>query len=303
MNTDTSALSGSRIDAFEVTLDQDHPGLHDLLYRRRRDEIARLALDHVPGTAVPTVAYTAQEEATWKTVWSHLRSALEETACAAVWERMQAWAPWERGIPQLAELSEGHRLGSGPGSGPTALLGPLYGTGFRFEPVHGLLSSQDFFASLKRSVFRSTQYLRHGSRPLYTPEPDLVHELVGHASTFSIPGVPELSVAFGEAAASADEATLLRLERLYWYTVEFGLVRENGEPRAFGAGLLSSAGELARIPNVELRPFSDEAVQAQAYQTDRPQSVLFIAESLDQLLEETADAVMRLDAERKVSRA
>ncbi|MFT5733548.1 MAG: hypothetical protein ACI8WY_002227, partial [Planctomycetota bacterium] len=76
MNTDTSALSGSRIDAFEVTLDQDHPGLHDLLYRRRRDEIARLALDHVPGTAVPTVAYTAQEEATWKTVWSHLRSAL-----------------------------------------------------------------------------------------------------------------------------------------------------------------------------------------------------------------------------------
>jgi phenylalanine-4-hydroxylase len=164
--------------------------------------------------------------------------------------------------------------------------------------VHGLLSSQDFFASLKRSVFRSTQYLRHGSRPLYTPEPDLVHELVGHASTFSIPGVPELSVAFGEAAASADEATLLRLERLYWYTVEFGLVRENGEPRAFGAGLLSSAGELARIPNVELRPFSDEAVQAQAYQTDRPQSVLFIAESLDQLLEETADAVMRLGAER-----
>ncbi len=276
--------AGHSAGTFEVALDQDHPGLLDLDYRRRRDEIARLAQEHVPGTPVPSVAYTAQEEATWNAVWRHLLPELEKAACSAVWQRMGAWAPWERGIPQLAELS----------ASAHSSAGPLCGTGFRFEPVHGLLSSREFFASLKEGVFRSTQYLRHGSRPLYTPEPDLVHELVGHACTFSIPGVPELSMAFGEAAASADAETLVRLERLYWYTVEFGLVREAGEPKAFGAGLLSSAGELAGLPNAELRPFSTDAIEAQSYETTRLQSVLFVADSLEELWGETTAAVLRL---------
>ena len=278
-------------DSFEVELDQDHPGLSDLVYRRRRDEIARQARAHVPGTPVAHVAYTEEEEATWRAVWRHLRPELEATALSAVLESMQAWAPWERGIPQLDELSAGPE-GQG-GSRVVHSPGPLFGTGIRFEPVDGLLSSRDFFASLKEGIFRSTQYLRHGSRPHYTPEPDLVHEIVGHASTFSIDGVAELSCAFGDAAATADDEALLRLERLYWFTLEFGLVEEGGEPKAFGAGLLSSAGELAGVAEADLRPFSCEAVEAQAYDTDHMQPVFFVAQSLDELIGQTLERVKR----------
>ncbi len=262
---------------FEVRLDADHPGLHDQNYRRRRDQIARLARDHVSGTPPERVAYTDEENETWATIGSHLRPSLERHAAREVVESMARWAPWSAPIPQLADLSA-------PG-------GPLEATGFVFEPVHGLLSSRDFFAALRRGVFRSTQYMRHPSRPLYTPEPDLVHELVGHAGTFAIPGVAELSVAFGEAAAGADADQLAMLERLYWYSVEFGVVLEEGEPKAFGAGLLSSAGELGALPRTELRPFDPATVSNTVYVTDRVQPVLFAAGSLGELLGLTLEAV------------
>ncbi|MEM8712942.1 MAG: phenylalanine 4-monooxygenase [Planctomycetota bacterium] len=271
--------TGSDSASFQVSLSRDHPGLHDLEYRRRRDEIAALALAYEPGNTPPRVAYTAAEQATWRTIWEHLRPAHERFASVEVNAALDRWAPWEREIPQLDELADES--------------GPLDGTGFRFEPVPGLVPSSEFFSSLRRGVFQSTQYMRHPSRPLYTPEPDLVHELVGHAGTFAIPGVAALSRAFGEAAEGAGGSDLQRLERLYWFTVEFGLVAEGGSPKAFGAGLLSSAGELAGIQKADVRPFDVGVIEATAYGTSDLQTTLFVAGSLDELVEETLAAVRR----------
>ncbi len=126
-----------------------------------------------------------------------------------------------------------------------------------------------------------TTFIRHSSRPDYTPEPDVVHEVLGHAPLFADAAFAPLSQAFGRAARAASREGLRRLERLYWFTLEFGLVEERAGLRAYGAGLLSSSGEL---PNafgdaVERRPFVLEEVVETDYDHTRMQPRLFVVPS------------------------
>jgi phenylalanine-4-hydroxylase len=127
-----------------------------------------------------------------------------------------------------------------------------------------------------------TAYLRHGSRPEYTPEPDLVHEAIGHMPMLTDRVAAELNRMIGQAAVRANEAQLQALLRIYWFTLEFGLVEEPEGLRAYGAGLLSSFGELphAFSAAVDRRPFSVEAAVAQPYRHDALQDVLLVAKSL-----------------------
>lgn len=256
-----------------ISLDPDHPGFRDLGYRARRDHIARLALAHRTGQPVVPVAYTAEEHETWRTVWGRLAPLHRARVCREILE-LQEILPLPHGaIPQLEELNP--------------ILDAV--AGFRLEPVAGLVSPRTFLRYLGRRVFLSTQYIRHPSRPFYTPEPDVVHELVGHVATLVHPGIAELNRVLGEAAEIADEAEMARLDRVYWYTLEFGVVAQDGEPRAFGAGLLSSVGELAEYDrHAALAPWDLGRMAATPFDPTRFQDVLFVAPSFTRLLCETA---------------
>jgi phenylalanine-4-hydroxylase len=137
-------------------------------------------------------------------------------------------------------------------------------TGWQIRPVAGLLHPREFLNAFAFRTFHSTQYIRHGSNPMYTPEPDICHEILGHVPMFADPSFAELAWVIGQASLGASEKNLWHLAKLYWYTVEFGTVKEGEEIKAFGAGLLSSFGELKHMRDgtngvmpefVELDPF------------------------------------------------
>jgi len=251
-----------------VELDPDHPGFRDPLYRSRRNAIARLALKYRDGEPPPLVEYSNEEHAVWRAVRDHLdplhaRLGVREWRAGS--ERLALGSRW---IPQLAEVNERLRPDSG----------------LEMLPVAGLISARGFLSSLGRGVFLSTQYIRHHSMPLYTPEPDIVHELIGHATSFLHPDFTELSRLFGEAARVAGPATLEKLERVYWYTLEFGVALEVGDVKAYGAGLLSSFGELGEFGSrASLQPFDIERIAATPYDPTDYQKVLFVAPSFSEM--------------------
>jgi phenylalanine-4-hydroxylase len=247
-----------------VQLDSDHPGFLDAEYRARRNRIAQLASEYRPGAAIPDAPYTPEEHEVWRLVREGLERPHRRHACAEYLECVRKLdLPRER-IPQLRELSERVQSVSG----------------FRLEPVAGLVEPRVFLESLAGGVFLSTQYIRHHSTPFYTPEPDVVHELLGHAVTLASERLAELNRLVGEAVKrTASPEALDRLSRVYWFTIEFGVVREAGQIKAYGTGLLSSAGELEAMWEAELRPLDLEAASRQEYDPTRYQPVLFCADS------------------------
>ncbi|OXB70412.1 UNVERIFIED_CONTAM: hypothetical protein H355_015263 [Colinus virginianus] len=193
-------------------LQADHPGFHDKNYRIRRQVIASIAESHRTGSAPEHVNYTDDE---FNAVFQDLRTAGLYRA---------------DDLPQMASINDYVQSK----------------TGFTFRPVAGLLAARDFLSALAFRVFFSTQYIRHSSAPLYTPEPDVIHELLGHAPLLANPEFAEFSQLIGLASLGASEEDIQKLQRCYWFTVEFGLLLqpENNSLRAYGAGLLSSPGEL-----------------------------------------------------------
>jgi phenylalanine-4-hydroxylase len=257
-----------------VRLDPDHPGFRDAEYRARRNRIAQLALDYTPGASVPDAPYTEEEHLVWRTVRAALELAHEQHACREYLAALSRLDLPHQRIPQLAEVSARVREISG----------------FRLEPVAGLVHARVFLASLASGVFLCTQYIRHHSTPLYTPEPDVVHELLGHAATLASPRLARLNRLFGEAVhRTMSDAEFARLARVYWYTIEFGVLREGGDVKAYGTGLLSSAGELEAMSRAELRPLDLEAASRLEYDPTKFQPVLFCADSFDAMCEALGD--------------
>ena len=150
----------------------------------------------------------------------------------------------------------------------------------------------DVSAMLEReSGFRllATQYVRHPSTPLYTPEPDVIHELVGHVALLADPRIAALARACGRFAATADATALQRLERVFWFALEFGACIEHGRVRALGAGLLSSVGELERaIQRGEWRAWDLDTIAQTDYMTTGYQDAIFVAPSFDVLVDDVA---------------
>lgn len=261
-----------------VQLDPDHPGFRDYKYRARRNAIAEIAMTYTPGSQIPAAPYTEQEHGVWKKIWEALGPAHREHACAEYLDCVDRLAFDTDRIPQLDEVSQKVEAISG----------------FRLEPVAGLVEPRIFLESLARGVFLSTQYIRHHSTPLYTPEPDVAHEIIGHAVTLASTRLAELNRLFGEAVKRTEDANELdRLARVYWFTIEFGVLRENGQIKAYGTGLLSSAGELAEMHKAELRPLDINAAANHVYDPTHYQAELFCADSFDQMYETLREFLVR----------
>ncbi|MEQ1643259.1 MAG: phenylalanine 4-monooxygenase, partial [Pyrinomonadaceae bacterium] len=162
-------------------------------------------------------------------------------------------------------------------------------TGFRLAPIEGLVETRGFLSWLSYRVMLCTQYIRHHSQPAYTPEPDIVHEAIGHIPMFTNPNFADFSQFIGHGARIATDKQLEELGRLYWFTVEFGMVEHEGDIKAYGAGLLSSFGELehAFSEQVERRPFDLEQVINHEYTYSDMQKVLYVVPSYAELKEVT----------------
>jgi phenylalanine-4-hydroxylase len=160
--------------------------------------------------------------------------------------------------------------------------------GWRVARIPGLLHERDFFTLLSQRLFPSTDYIRGTSELDYTPAPDLFHDIFGHMPMLTEPAFADFYHLFGQAALNAKGIDRQSLERLHWFTVEFGLIRDPNEIRIFGAGVLSSKGEVGHAlgDEVEQRPFSIDAVINQDYEVWHLQPILFVLESFDQLVTE-----------------
>lgn len=255
------------------------PTADDPAYLVRRRAIARQAAG--PDATPHDIAYRPDENRTWATVHRALADRWARHAhpdLVAAWDRLDLPADE---IPQLREVS--------------AQLEPL--TGFRFRAVAGLVDKEVFFAGLAQRVFLSTQYVRHPDRPLYTPEPDLIHEVLGHANALADRRLAELHRLAGEAMLRVHTAEARQfLADVFWFSGEFGVVETDDGCLAYGAGLLSSTGELEAFrSHATIRPLDLAAMGTLAYDIDHYQPVLFAARSLDHVLDTVGGFFARVD--------
>ncbi len=159
-------------------------------------------------------------------------------------------------------------------------------TGWRYVPAAGLVPLREFYGSLKRRRFYSTQYLRHPAAPLYTPEPDVIHEVIGHGHLLATPTFGELHRLAGAATHRlTDDDNLAFLSKVFWFSLEFGVVMEDGALRAYGAGILSSYGEIDEFRHMEHRPLDIAEMGQVDYDITHYQPVLYRAESVDEVVE------------------
>ncbi|HLT60019.1 MAG TPA: phenylalanine 4-monooxygenase, partial [Microlunatus sp.] len=184
-----------------VHLSADHPGRDDPAYRERRNAIAAQALTWTPGNPPPVIDYAEAEQEVWRTVQRELAIKHQTYACRAFREAAARLDLPQDRIPQLTEV--------------TAALGPL--TGFRYVPAAGIVPVKEFYGALADREFHSTQYIRHPSAPLYTPEPDLIHEVIGHANLLADPQFAEINRLAGEAARRAEtDAGVQFVADVFW---------------------------------------------------------------------------------------
>jgi len=229
------------------------------------------------------VAYTPEQHAVWAELVSRRMPQLREHACAAYLEGFQQIGLRADRLPELAAVS--------------ARLMPR--TGWQSTPVSGFLPAGAFFAMLAARRFPTTTWIRSREALEYTPEPDIFHDVFGHVPMHAHPVFADFLEHYGKVCAGLTRAEdLERMGRLFWFTVEFGVIREGGAVKVYGSGLVSSHGECTRVvqggSGVQVRPFDLEQVLAEPVDTGAMQGVLYAIESFEQLYEAAREAESRL---------
>lgn len=226
-------------------------------------------------------AYSEEQHAVWALLYQRRMAALELTGSRLFLEGAQQIGLQPDRVPDLTGINQ--RL-----SGRT---------GWTAVPVAGFLPAREFFECLGARRFPTTVTVRPRAQIDYLPEPDIFHDVFGHVPLHAHPVFAAFLQHFGASAClAAGKAQVEAMARLFWFTVEFGLVRERGEIKLYGSGLISSQGDGTNAlgPRCDRRAFSLDAVLAQPFAIDRLQDTLFVIESFDQLFDAVEAAQRRL---------
>ncbi len=243
------------------------------------DEISRIYVaQHYAG-------YTAENQECWQTLFDRQMNYLDSCASNVYLTGARSIRLVREHIPYL----------EGPQSINTYLKQL---TGWQSRAVPGYLPAKAFFACLARREFPTTVVIRPKESLDYLPEPDIFHDVFGHVPLHADPIFADFLQTYGLAASTTeDPAHIERLSRLFWFTVEFGLIREGGKVKLYGSGLISSPGESRHAlesPEVERRPFDLETVCSTPFEIDHYQPILYVLESFDQLREAMNTYAQRL---------
>ena len=217
-------------------------------------------------------AYGAEHHEVWATLCRRQLESLADKACRQFFEGLKRTGVDVARVPRLADIN--------------ARIRPI--TGWTARAVPGYIDSRYFFQSLQARIYPTTVTLRPREQLDYLEEPDIFHDVFGHVALQADPAYGELLRTLGDIQGiTTTDQDVLEITRLFWFTIEFGLIRENDKVRILGSGLLSSYGEAIHCLSemVERRPFRLSEVVAQPFRVDVYQDVLFIAESLEQLIE------------------
>jgi len=269
-------------DVATFELEPEHPGLGDAAYIARRKYLFDLTRKHrLEHLGPPLIDYTVEETRIWKDVAPRLDELHQKYASEIYLKAKAELAITSDAIPQLRTISERVRRE----------------TQMHLVPAEGALPYRTFYESIAERGFPVTQFIRHGSHPEFTPEPDMIHDCLGHVPPLMNRDYAELLTLIGKAAATTPHGDqVLALKRFSWFSIEFGLIEEHGEVKVFGAGIQSSFGEIPHSlfsSNATRRPFVTEEVIAQDYDPSHMQVNFFIAPSFAFLRAELEQLVRR----------
>jgi phenylalanine-4-hydroxylase len=269
-------------EATELALEPGHPGSGDERYVRRRTTLFALCRRHrLERLGPPLIEYTPEETRIWRDVSPKLNELHVRHACQIYLAAKRDLAITQREIPQLRTLSERVQRE----------------TNMHLVPAEGALPYRTFYQYIGARGFPVTQFIRHGSHPEFTPEPDMIHDCLGHVPPLMNRDYAELLTLIGKAVSATDSGEyVLALKRFSWFSIEFGLIEEARETKVFGAGILSSTSEIpysVLSSDVRREPFVTETVINTDYDPSRMQDHLFIAPSLPFLRNELETLVRR----------
>ena len=216
--------------------------------------------------------YTDENRRVWEALCRRQDAVLKARACKQFYEGLGRIGLDFKSVPRLADINE--------------RIAPI--TGWKSQAVPGYIDSRYFFECLGRRIYPTTVTLRSEKSMDYVEEPDIFHDVFGHVALMADPIYGELMRTFGSIHEVMNtDQDVLELTRLFWFTIEFGLIDEGGQTKLLGSGLLSSPGEAEHClsSKVTRKPFRLSEAVAQPFRIDVYQDVLFICESLEQLVE------------------
>ncbi|CAG9324377.1 unnamed protein product [Blepharisma stoltei] len=227
-------------------LHSDHPGVNDPVYWARRQELGNIIRSCTLSSKIPIIQYTNEESQTWQTIYHALSPLYKKIACEEFLlnfkEMENKGLITENEVPQIANVNK-------------YLMGK---TGFQLKPISGMEKDRDFLNCLAFRVFPTTIHMRHHSQPYFSIDPDVAHEVIGHAPILADPEFAEFVQEIGLASLGATEEDIEKLMNLYFYSIEIGLIMNPaGDRRVYGARILSSVDEIHHALSIhpELRHF------------------------------------------------